>query len=793
VRCHLLKEASIENHYDSPLGKGVKRVDVYEKVTGKAQYVEDIKYKFSNLLTVKVLRSPHTHAEILDIDISKAEKLDGVKCIITGKDCPRTYHRSEVFSFPALEKVTWAGQSVAAIAATTEEIALKALSLIKVSYKELPFVTDVEEAMRPDTKSVVDPYMGTYPDGRQFVPEAPNISSHEKVRVGDIAKGFEEADVVVENRYYASRISNAQMERASCIVEPDYDGKGITMWTNGCGVHNPIKTLICPLFNLEYSRVRVIQQYQGGSFGNRLIPYVEPLATLMALKTRQPVMFMFSRQEMFISGPSNWPVLVKIKTGATKDGILVAQQMDVIEDDGAHQNNSRDGRSTGSAAIAVYRCPNFYQDVYAVVTNTPPVGPLRGLGAPQMTFAVESQMNEIADILNISPLEIRTRNILNKGEKNAYSETIRSIGAKKCIQAVAEKIRINEHPTQEDGPWKKGKGIAVGGKQNTPLGRSEAEVLVHSDGMIEVLISCDENGMGAETVMSQIAAHEFGVSMDMVKITRSDTGRTPYDNFSASSRTTYTTGNALVLACQDAKRQLRIAASEIAGVVPDKVEIKNNKAVIIGGVIDYIPIPELFKPFNMFEQQSRGLMVGTPIRGHGTYAPAPAVKWNPEDGQTPRMWNWYQYNAFGVEVAVNVETGQVKILKYATASDMGFPINPMSCEAQQQGGVCMAASFCINEEYLYNEQGNIINGSFLDYRISTILDVPTKDNSHCIFCPDPLPDGPYGAKGVAEGVTVPVGPAIAEAIYNAVGVRPRVMPMSAERILALIKQKEEFE
>lgn len=785
-----MNNQDLQHDNGSPLGKGVPRVDAYVKVTGKAQYVEDLQGKIPGLLHIKVLRSPYAHAEIIRIDTSEAEKLEGVKAVVTGKECPRTYERSEVFSFPALDKVTWAGQAVAAVAATTDEIALKALDLIKVSYKELPFIIDVEEAMQPDPKAVIDPRLGSYPGSVQFVPEAPNIASHQTVNTGDIDRGFEQADVIVENRYYASRISHGQLERASCIVEPDPDGRGIIIWTNGCGVHSPIKGLICPLFKLDESRVRVIQQYQGGSFGNRLVSYVEPLATLMALKTGCPVMFLFSRHEMFIAGPSNWPVLVRIKTGVSKDGVIVAQEMDVLEDDGAHQNNSRDARSTASAAVPVYRCPNFHQEVYAIVTNTPPVGSLRGLGAPQMVFAIESQINEIADILHMSPLEIREKNILNKGEKNAYGEVITSIGARECIRAVADSIKINEPSIQEEGSWKRGKGIAVGGKQNTPLGRSEADVLVYSDGAIEVLVSCDENGMGAETVMSQIAAHEFGVPMDRIKLTRADTARTPFDKFSASSRTTYNTGNAVMMACQDAKRKLCIAAAEIAGIVPEKVEIRDGKAVIIGGTIDYISIPDLFQSFSMFKQQSRGLMKGTPVKGHAVFAPAPAVKWDPKDSQTPRMWNWYQYCACGAEVAVNVETGQIKILKFATASDMGFPINPVTCEQQQQGGLCMAGSFCRNEEYLYDEKGVITNGNFIDYRMPTILDTPTRENVVCISCPDPLPDGPYGAKGIAEGVTVPVGPAIAEAVFNAVGVRARVMPMSPERILTLIREKE---
>ncbi len=772
----------------SPLGKPTKRVDAFVKVTGKAEYVEDIHYKFHNLLHIKVLRSPYAHAEILSIDTSKAEKIEGVQAVLTGKDCPRTYERSEVFSLPAEANATWAGQGIVAVAADTKQKAQEALKHIEVKYKELPFVIDVEEAMKPDPVAVVDPRLGKYPEGRHYEPIAPNIASYQQVRTGDIEKGFAEADIIVENKYYCSRVSHSQMERASCLVKPDSDGKGLTMWTNGCGVHL-IKSLLCKLLKLESSRVQVIQMYQGGSFGNRLTFSAEPLCAVMAMKTGQPCEFTFSRDEMFTAAPSNWPVTVKIKTGATKEGILTAQEMTVIEDCGAHQNNVRDCRSTGSGAVPVYRVPNFYQNLYAVNTNTPPVGSMRGLGSPQMSFAVEQQINIIADKLGISQLEIRLKNIMDKGEKNAYGEKLLSTGAKKCIHAVADFIKMDETVKEkEEGPWRYGKGISVAGKQNTPQGRSEADVLVHSDGSLEVRISCDENGMGAETAMSQIVAHEFEVPIERVKVVRGKTAQTPYDMFSSSSRSTYTTGNAVRMACIDAKNQLRIAAAEMAGVVPDRVDILQGRADIAGGTIESINIEDLFYTFSMFEpQQNRRLRKGSPVIGHGVFAPAPAVKWDPMVGHTPRMWNWYQYNACGAEVAVNMETGQTKIMRIVSACDMGFPINPQMCEAQAHGGLTMASSFARNEEYLYNKNGQIINGNFADYRLSTILDMPPNKDVGCVLCPDPLPDGPYGAKGIAESVTCPVAPAIAEAIYNAAGIRPKTLPMSAERLLNMIE------
>ena len=774
----------------SSVGKSIPRVDALAKVLGKAKYPQDLHRNFPDLLHVKVLRSPHAHARIETIDISGAKNLTGVHAVLTGrdKDIPWMYVRADVYAFPAKEEVIWAGQGVAAVAAETPEIARQALEAIQVKYRVLPHVLDVEAAMKAAPVSVIDPDLGRYEEGVQYKPAAPNVGGSYRLRTGDVEKGFAEADVVLENRFYASRISHSQLERASCVVQVENDG-GITMWTNGCGVHGVIKSLICRMFRLPQSKVRIIQTYQGGSFGNRLIPYVEPLAVLMALRTRRAVEVTFSRREMFTAGPSNWPVTTFIKTGAKKDGTIVAQQIRLIKDTGATLNSQSTGRMTGSGAVCVYRIPNFAMDTCGVNTNTPPVGPYRGLGCPQVEWAVESQIDMLAEALGMDPVEIRKKNVLRKGERNAYGETITSIGAIQCLEAVAAAIRLDEPCPQESGPWARGKGIALGGKQNTPLGRSEVEVLVHSDGFVEVLYSTDENGMGSETVMAQIAAEQFKISVEQVTITRADTAVTPYDNYSASSRTTYNTGNALVIACQDAIRQLREQAARIAGVAADKVEVRNGKAVITGSNLTEIRIPDLFGSFQMFGgQQQWGLKKGTPVRGKGVFAPAPSVMWD-DNGRTPRMWNWFQYSACAVEVAVNRETGRVKVLRAASASDMGFPINPKMCEGQIEGGVCMSLGFSLNEEYLYDDQGVTVNAGFMDYRIPTTLEMPSRGDFQAILAPDPLPDGPYGAKGVAESVTIPVAPAIGAAVYNAVGVRPKRLPMNAERILQLIQAK----
>lgn len=777
----------------SAVGRSVPRVDALDKVLGKAQYTADLYGNFPGLLHVKVLQSPHAHARILGIDTSKAENLPGVRAVVTGKDCPEkvTWMAPRIL---ALDEVIWAGQGVAAVAAESPEIAEEALELIGVKYEELPAVFDVEEAMKQDPPAIVDRDLGRYKGSPQFTPEAPNITGHYKLRAGDVGKGLAEADVILENRFSTSRISHSQLEPASCIVRAE-PGGGITMWTNGQGVH-VIKGLICSLFQLPGARVRVINPYQGGSFGNRLRFYVEPLATLLALKTRGTVGLTYSRREMYLASPTRLPVVTYIKTGAKRDGTIVAQEMKVIVDNGASYACLQQGRHAASGAVCVYRIPNFFMDSYGVNTNTPWAGAYRGLGTPQVAFAVESQMDMLAEKLGMSPVELRRKNVLHKGERDAYGELIESIGVMECLEKVAQEIGLSEPCVQEPGPWRRGKGVAMGGKQNTPRGRSEAEALVHDDGTVEVRYSADEQGMGAQTVMAQIAAQEFRIPVDRVRVTRGDSSMTPYDTFSASSFTTYNTGNALRMACQDAIRQLLQAGAEKMEASIDDLELKNGKVMVKGLAGSEVAIADLFEPYSMFDhsmfsdQRRPSLKKGTPVRGKGVFSPGPPIPWDRETGLTPKMWNWFQYNACGVEVAVNIETGEIKVLSGVIAADMGFPINPKMCEGQLEGGLGMAIGASVLEEYIY-ENGLMINSSYGDYRVPTFGEMPLRRKVKALFAPDPLPDGPWGAKGVGEGAMVAVAPAIANAVYNAIGVRVVDLPLSAERVLGLIEEKED--
>ncbi len=769
----------------SIIGTSVPRVDAVDKVLGRTKYVADLQLEFPELLHAAVLRSPHAHARVLTLDTSRAERLPGVTAVVTGKDCPKTIAWTTQ-RILAEDEVIWAGEGVAAVVANTPEIATDALELIQVRYEKLPAVFDAEEAAKKEPPTVVDRNLGRHPGGPQFSPEFPNVTGSYELHTGNLEQGFANADVIVENRYSTGRISQSQLEPAACIARCEPGGK-LTIWTNGQGVHI-IKGMLSDLFSLSHSKVHVISPYQGGSFGNRIRYHqAEALAALLALRTKATVALTFSRREMYLGSPGGLPIITRVRTGAKRDGTIVAQDLDVLVNNGASYACQQDGRAAGSGAICVYRQPNVSMRTRGVNTNTPWAGAYRGLGSPQVTWAVESQMDILAARLGMSVVDIRLKNILSRDERNAYGETVKSIGAARCVEAVAKTIRIDEPSVQQAGPWRRGKGLAVGGKQNTPRGRSEATVLVHDDASIEVRFGSDEVGNGAETVMTQIAAEEFRVPVQSVRVVRGDSATTPYDTYSASSFTTYNTGNALRLACREAIGIIVRAAAPLLQSSEQDLDVADGHVGIRGVPGSGLRISDLFKPFSLFnDERLPELRKGTPIIGHGIFAPSPPVAWDKKIGQTPKMWNWYQYNACAVEIAVSVETGEIKILKAAVAADMGFPINPKLCEGQMEGGLAMAIGTSVMEEFLYRD-GVMINPGFADYRIPTVGETPTRENVAVLFAPDPLPDGPWGAKGVAEGAVLAVGPAIGNALYNATGVRVYDLPLSAERVLAALK------
>ena len=777
------------------VGKSEKRIDAYEKVTGKALYATDVATQAQGAVHMHALVSAHAHAKITKLDLSKAENAPGVVGIITGDEPGIEWDGFPKDAILAQNnEVIWAGQIIALVAAETLEQAKNAIELIDIEYEVLPHVLNYWDAIKPDTVSVIDPMFGKRtlaadrPMDEIDVRVSPNVVGAFKLDTGNVDEAMKTADIIVEKEFYTGKKTASQLETPMAVCEYDANGK-LTMRSNGMGAHGVVKCGLSRMMGIKENKLRVLCPHSGGSFGSRLAPIMEVLSAMMALKIKRTVIYRLTREQQFITAPSNWPAITKVKLGAKKDGTIVALDFYVAEEIGAGINNSYfTGRMSASGANPVYNWNEARIDSVAVTTNTVPAAEYRGLGVPESEFALECALSEIADKLGMSQLDIRLKNLIKRDEKDCIGEVITSTGIHKSLEAVAKSIKIDEPCVQDGSVWKKGKGIASGGKQNTPLGRSEADILFNSDGTVTLLLSNDENGMGATTVLKQIAAEMLKMNIENIEVIRADTDTTPYDNYGASSRTTYTTGNAVKVAALDLIRQLKEEVGRAMGVHPINIEIEGTKAILKGHQLKEIEIATLFKPINFFEQGNFGLMKGTPVRGHGVYCPAPVLMWG-EDGRCDRQWNWYQFSSCAVEVAVNEETGEVKVLKYASASDTGNPINPKLVEGQIEGGVMMAIGFAITEDHIYDANGKIWNLNLGDYRIPTTLDVPKVDDIHSHICPDPLPDGPFGAKGMAESITVPVAPAIAEAIYQAVGVRVDSYPMTAEKVLKLIKEK----
>ncbi len=765
----------------SVVGKSVLRLDALEKVTGKAKYSVDL--KLPDMLYAKVLRSPYPHARITNIDTSKAERLAKVRAVITGKDAPEervgSIQDRHIMSHGI---VRFVGEPVAAVAADSVEIAEEALGLIEVDYEELPAVFDAEEAMKPDPPAVVHPDLfqysclpAPYPLYR-FEPDLPNVYVHRQIRRGDMERGFQEADLVVENRFSLPGAQHCCLEPNNAIVQPEPDG-GLTAWVSTHLLYVQ-KLELCRLLHLPPAKVRVISLYIGGCFGGKGSVIATQIAALLALRAGKPVKLLFGRDEVFIDGNSREAMVLYIKDGVRADGTLLARDMQLILNAGAYSGTAiLVAKNAAFGTVGSYRVPNFKLDSYAVATNDPPTGAFRGFGSTEVLWAIESQMDMIAEKLGLDPVEIRKKNLLQEGEENICGMVTHSMGARECLDKVVEWIEWGKESPIEEGPWKRAKGIAIGNKYTMPATVSVAFIKVHQDATIEVRSSTHEVGQGGNTTLAQIAAEEFGTSVDNVKMVCTDTAITPFDFGTVSSRSTYHMGNAIRLACQDAKRQIFEIASEKLGVTAGSLETKEGVVYTREGD-KTIRIAQLFAPTGYLPKKGE-------ILGRGIFN-GPLESEDAETGQGKRVVTYFAHGANAVEVMVNVETGEVKVVRMGISFDMGQPINPKLCEGQMEGGIGMGIGGALWEQIVL-ENGAVVNPNFTDYKMPSSMDVPAGEDVKSMIAATPHNEGPFGAKGFSEGGLVAVAPAIANAIYKATGVRIKDLPITKEKVLKGLK------
>ena len=748
------------------------RHDGLEKVTGRARYGADI--NLPGMLHGKVLRSPHAHARIRSIDASRALALPGVKAVATSADLPqptgkaiemgeedRINPRFLSNNVLAAGKVLYKGHAVAAVAATSLHTAEEALSLIDVDYEVLPPVLDVLEAMKDDAPVL---HEGLYTSTAFFLRAGglredgdagkdTNIASHFHFEIGDLEKGLAEADVIVEREYLTKPVHQGYIEPHSATAMWSPDGK-ITLWCSSQG-HFAMREQTALVLDIPVSQIKVVPMEIGGGFGGKLFIYLEPVAVLLSRKTGRPVKISTSRAEVFEgTGPTSGGY-VKVKMGATSEGRITAAEAMLVYEAGAYPGSPV---NLGTQAIfAPYDIPNCRVEGYDVVVNKPKVAPYRAPGAPVASFGSETVIDEICEKISIDPLDFRLLNGAKEGTRRVIGTKFARIGYLETVQAA------KDHPHYSaplEGP-NRGRGVASGYCLNG-TGASSVTAGVNPDGTVSLVEGSPDIG-GTRVAVAMHTAEVLGIPAEDVHPTVADTDSVGYTSMTGGSSVAFKTGWAAYEAAQDIKRQMIQRAAAIWDVSPEHVGLAD-------GMFVHTLDPEMRLSF----KELAGMLnhTGGPVVGRATVDPGKV-------GVT--------FAVHIADVEVDPETGKTQVLRYTALQDAGTAVHPGYVEGQMQGGAVQGIGWALNEEYFFNENGEMLNSSFLDYRMPTSLDLPMIDTQ---IVEVPNPGHPYGVRGVGEVSIIPPLAAITNAIHNAVGVRMRELPMSPGAVLDALWDKE---
>jgi len=756
------------------IGAPVERVDGVEMLTGRAIYGVDV--KLPGILTGKILRSPIPHGKILHIDVEKAKRVPGVKAVLTGNDVTQrkfglSVRDEEVL---AIRKVRYIGDAVAAVAAVNEEADDEALALIDVQYEELPAVFDIDDAMR-DGAPLVHEDMTNYSCRDVYlsswnpVPRT-NIIHRAVHERGDVEVGFKRSDFVFDDTFRASQIHHCYMEPHAAVAVGQ--AGSVTVWSCSQEVFL-LRTILAETFDIPESKLRVICTKVGGGFGGKIDPRLEPCAVALALKTGNPVKIVMTRDEEFTAGAGSTPAIARVRTGVKKDGTLVARDVELIWDTGAYREGLAPSNRAMKDGIGPYRIPDIRVRSSLVYTNKLRGTQLRGLGVPEAYWGIESQMDMIAERLGLDPFELRMKNAWDEGDINSIGDVIENIGLKECLRRAGDAIEWGKPKAENIG-----RGIvAIAKSPTTQSSISGAHVHFNEDGTAQVLVGASEIGQGMEVVMSQIAAEELGLPMEAIGIKSADTAVTPYDRGTFSSRVTFYAGMAVKKAAEDAKKQLLDLASKMTEIPVDDLDIKDQR-------IFSQTKPDLSLSFK--EVVAKAHMSEKPILGRGWYGGKGDYPKLPHKAQGKEAVPGWKYAAQAVEVEVDKETGVVKVRKIVSAHDTGKTLNPLSVKGQITGGAIMGLGFALHEGIQF-DSGKVTNPSFMDYKIPSSQQIPALET---ILVEVPLPEGPFGAKGIGELSVVGIAPAIGNAIYDAIKVRIKELPLNPSRVLAAIEEKQ---
>ena len=754
------------------IGTSVPRIDAFEKVTGRAIYGTDL--KLPGMLYAKVLRSPLPHARVLHVDTSRAERLPGVRAVATGRDLMVRYGVVIQDQPPyAFDKVRYIGDPVAGVAAVDPDTAEEALQLIRVDYEEIPAVFDPLEALRPGSPLVHEKLDGYWASPIVFPEPGTNICNHFKIRKGDVEKGFRRSEFLTENTFTTPMIQHCHLEPHVVVAKWDPSGQ-VTLWSSTQHPYT-VRREVARLLNLPINQVRVIVPSVGGGFGGKVLVKVEPLCLVLAMKVKnsRPVKLTLTREEEFFASSVRHPTITTIKAGVRKDGSLTALKTRMVFDTGAYADAGPVvARSSGMAITGPYKIPHVWSDSLCVYTNKAVAGAFRGFGVPQLSWAMDSTMDILAEGIGMDPVEFRLKNALEEGDFSATGQVLHSVGVKECIQKAAQAIEWRKKR-------KKYRGIGFGTlyKMTQTPSSSAALIKVSEDGSVEVLASTVDIGQGSSTVLAQIAAEELGADVGNVRVVSADTNVTPYDHGTASSRSTFHMGNAVKQAAADARKQLFEVAAEQLEVRPEDLESRGGFLYVKGVKGPGTPISAIRMGVTYGK--------GRPVIGQGTFSVPEATPLDQETGQGALPSIFWLYGAQAVEVEVDPETGKVEILRVVAAHDLGRVINPLNCEQQVEGAVVTGVGIALLEEMVVQD-GTPVNRNFRDYRIPTSMDSPEVTS---IFVEATHKDGPFGAKGVGEPALAPIAPAIGNAIYHAIGVRIKDLPITPEKVLKALKEK----
>ena len=736
------------------------RPDGVDKVTGRANFGADL--TVADMIHGRVVRSPHAHAKIKSINIKKALALPGVKAVVTAADFPElgpgdiaagevtvSFHDMSL-NVIARRKTMYDGHAVAAVAATTPEIAARAAELIEIEYQVLKPVMTWKQAMDPKAPLLHD---NLITKGVNPPPEkASNIAARHQFALGDVEQGFAEADVIVELEFTTQTVHQGYIEPHACVASMSADGVA-TVWASSQGQFM-VRAYIAKLCGMDISKIKVIPAEIGGGFGGKTVIYLEPLAVALARKAGRPVKMVMTRDEVLrATGPTSGGH-ARAKIGAKRDGTIVAADLEMEYEAGAFPGSPvMLGCMTGTAP---YDIKHMRAVGYDVVVNRPKAAAYRAPGAPVAAFAIESTLDALAQKLGMCPLELRLKNAAKEGTKAPYGPRFLRIGFEETLLAA----KACPQWSAPLGP-NQGRGIASGFWFNIG-GNSSASVAVNEDGTVIVVTGNPDIG-GSRASMAIMAAEVLGVDINKVKPLVADTESVPYSDLTGGSRVTFATGKAVIEAAQDVVKQLKQRAAKIWEIDPDQVEWKDGIAVAIE--------TDKYKPLSIADIARMAGKTGGPISGKANIN---------AQGAGP---------GFGThicDVEVDPETGFVKVLRYTAIQDVGTAIHPAYVEGQLQGGAVQGIGWALNEEYVYDKEGRLQNTGFLDYRVPVASDMPMIDT---ILVEVPNPGHPYGVRGVGEVPIVPPLAAVANAVSNAIGKRVTDLPISPPKLLAKIQAK----